>query len=682
MNYYLIFHHNLAFSSIPEGHYRYLIDNVYAKLLDIVEAGYPLGLEFTGETLELLHRLRPQYLERLQSLCRRGLCEVLCSSYSQAIFPLIPVPVNRWNMAFGHDVCKMFFGRISRLAYLNEQVYSESMPVLYKEIGIRALVFDWMSAGKGNSWPPAYRYQVVRHAPSGMLFLWSDSIAFQKFQRAVWDKIDGDDWLKFVASHQELSGELSAGPGGFCLYASDAEVFDYQPGCLTPCSSRQGHLIRMRQLLAALVETGGRIVPPSAVLDRQQYKIPTVDRVATASYPVRTKKQDKYNVTRWAVTGRETAKMNTLCHQLLAFIQHIEAEKGDADGVIQLKKELVSLWGSDFRTQTTDEKYEAFRNRMGAALSSARLLIGSNKKQNSRLGGTNSRVNSENEHWQTLKDGRGGESGTVKVQGRRVRVSGKDIVLTLLRDKGLAVESSGFSAVDFTEIVGTIPHGHFADISLGSDFYSGHLVLITQEGRQHTDLSCPVDTLEFCETDRGLGLRNKRPMELPGLSILKTFRLEGRRLSLTYDLYASDLRPASLRLGIWTLRPWFFDRTSLYYQCHQGGASPERHPLDSRGVQQDMPVNPVVTARHCLGNTSGVLRLGDAKKYIEISTLAAELYSVPLLHHELCRAWDQSESFFTRVYYSICERDDVANVFWKGHLRISFVITAGKTATR
>ena len=675
MNFYLIFHHNLAFSSIPEEHYPYLIDSVYSRLLDLAEEGYPLGLEFTGETLEIIHRLRPQYVERLRSVCRSGACEVIGSSYSQSIFPLIPIEVNRWNLGFGHEVYERLLGRVPKIAYLNEQVYSESLPDLYREVGAQAIVLDWMSACKGNDWPPGYRYRLVRHAPSGMGLLWGDSIAFQKLQRAAWGDVGIDEWEGFLVSHQEFSRELLGDRGSFCLYASDAEVFDYYPGRLTTCGAQQGHFESLRSLLDVVLKVGGRLVTPGTVLVDKAQGIPVVDNVATADYPVRTKKQDKYNVTRWAVTGREAAKMNTQCHQLFDIILRAEHGTVDKAQVNNLKKELVVLWGSDFRTHTTDEKYESFHNRMGSALAVGLRLVGGHGRASTR-GRAHLGSGPDGERWSLLAEPCNADFGSVEAQGRRVRISSGGVALSLLKNKGLAVESLGLATVGAAPFVGRIPHGYFADISLGSDFYSGHLVLVTQEGRQYTDLSCSVTDLEVCQTEYCFGLRNRAPMELSGLSVVKTFWFDGQHLSLVYDLYAKDLRPASLRLGIWTLLPEAFDRETLYYQCHQGGASPERYLLNTSCVQQDGPVSPVVSARHCLGNTSGVLCLGDVGKCIEIKTFPSELYSVPLLHHEKAKAWDGSESFFTRIYYSICERDDVANVFWKGHLRIAFGVSA------
>jgi len=676
MNFYLIFHHNLAFSSIPEEHYPYLIDSVYSSILNLVEEGYPLGLEYTGETLERIHSLRPQYIERLQSAWASGACEVIGSSYSQAISPLLPVAANRWNLAFGQEVFDNLFQRIPKIAYLNEQVYSESLPVLYQEFGVEAIVFDWMSAIIDNDWPVEYRYQVIRHAPSGMQFLWSDSIAFQKLQRTVWGEIEVAEWLQFIRAHQQVAHERLGDRGNFCLYASDAEIFDYYPGRLTTSGAPQGHFARLQHLLNSIIKDGGNLLTPGAILAGQARTIPAVAGVATAGYPVRTKKQDKYNITRWAVTGREATKMNTQCHQLYETIQQIDTEQQNPALTGGLKKELVSLWGSDFRTHTTDEKYEAFRNRMGKALADGNLLVSGPGCSKTKSRGINALAGTGENHWTLLSDSELTDSAAISRQGRRITLSGNGVQLTLLKNKGLAVESLVFSASGKKPLIGTIPHGYFADISLGSDFYSGHLLLVTKEGRQYTDLSCPVDSLETCQAQGGLGLRNRSPMVLPGLSIVKTFWIRNQQLVLVYDLYADNLTPASLRLAMWTLLPWSFDRNTLFYQCCQGGDEPEKYNLNLKNIQQDIPVSPMVTARHCIGNTSGTLRLGDANTWIEIQNVASELYCVPLLHYEESPSWKQVNSFFKRVYYSICERDDVASVFWKGHLRISFVLTA------
>ena len=102
----------------------------------------------------------------------------------------------------------------------------------------------------------------------------------------------------------------------------------------------------------------------------------------SAPYPLPYKKQDQHGVTRWAVGGRDNVRINTQCHQLYQdllladyFIlkTHVSATLQEENQA--LWKELCFLWNSDFRTFTTEEKHVELRNRMGAALGRAEVLL-------------------------------------------------------------------------------------------------------------------------------------------------------------------------------------------------------------------------------------------------------------------------------------------------------------------
>jgi len=666
MYFFLIFHHNLAFSSIPRDHYPYLIDNVYSRILDLADHGLALGLEFTGHTLETIERFRPSYIARLRQLLDAGHCEIIGSSYSQAIFPLIPAPVNRWNIAFGQETYEKILGVKPFVYYLNEQVYSESMPELFGKAGAKALVFDWMNARTSMDWPADYRYRVIRHQPSGIDLIWSDSIAFQKLQRTVWADIGRDEYLRFLTDQVEFAHRTAGDKSCFCLYASDAEVFNYFPGRLLTATTASNHFDRLYTTLEhALRTTGASLVLPGllpGLCARAQ-----VASVTTADYPLRTKKQDKYNVLRWAVTGREATKMNSQCHHLFNLLSALPPDTPE-HAVRKLRQELVSLWGSDFRTHTTEEKYDEFHNRMGKTLADLSLLSGKQGVPD-RDGPATRKKKSTWTRPDTLFRS---EAGTVRQEERHITVTTPESELRLIRNRGLAIAALSFSSCSSGPLAGTIPHGFYADIGLGSDFYSGHIILVTQDGKQITDLSCPVREIEICATNETIHLRNRHPMDLPGLSVQKTLTISPSECTLWYSLYASDLRPASLRLGIWTLTPGSYHPETLFFASHQGGDDPEIFALSGVSLQQDKPVNSIVTARHCIGSSRGATIIGDHEKGIEIQTHLDELYSIPLLRHTETRAWDDRPTTFTRIYHSICERDDVANVFWKGHLKIRF----------
>ena len=662
MNFYLIFHHNLQYSSIPSCHYEAIIENIYSRLLDIAECGIPLGLEFTGETLETIEVISPGYIKRLKNAIKKGFVELIGSSYSQAIFPLIPGEVNEWNIGLGLETYKRILHVQPKIAYLNELVFSESIPGLYGKFGYEAFCFDWNNAIINNPWPEKWRYTALKHLPSGLVVLWIDAIMFQKFQRVHWGDIDDDEYWDFLGqifNHAHQSSEGEYGPPFLCLYGSDAEVYDYRPGSLTEPLKNGPQLAKMEKLLKKIQSSRKfSIVLPSSVLPSSNSNTATLDVICTPAHPIRTKKQQKYNVVRWAVTGRAASKMNTQCYRLLKAIKHGSFNKEQKE---RLTKYLVTLWGSDFRTHTTDEKIDIFRNRMGVALE----LAGVRHNQPLPVSGPGTDMRSQDENDVSIND-----------KGRRVIVDTPGINLILLKNKGLSIGALTFKDLSKDiPLIGTVPHGFFNTIALGSDFFSGHLILLTQDGRQFTDISCNVD-YTYKITWNSLIIKASFPCQLPGMSILKTYNIKENSVELTYDMYAIDLRPASLRLGIITIWPGAFERDSLYYKASNGGIVPETFRLKGQTVRQDEPVNHIVTTRSCLGNTTGELEIGDRHKKIAIKTDHAQLYSVPLLHYEEARNAFGEKAYFFRIYHTICERSDVSNVFWKGHMQISFKIEA------
>jgi hypothetical protein len=70
-------------------------------------------------------------------------------------------------------------------------------------------------------------------------------------------------------------------------------------------------------------------------------------RLETAACPVPVKKQRKYNLSRWAVTGRDDIGINAACERIFRGME--------AGGALDKDwKKLCYLWSSDFRTHITD----------------------------------------------------------------------------------------------------------------------------------------------------------------------------------------------------------------------------------------------------------------------------------------------------------------------------------------
>ncbi len=186
-----------------------------------------------------------------------------------------------------------------------------------------------------------------------------------------------DDYICYLESQNSETEDRA-----LLLYGSDWEIFDYRPGS-PDIAYRQntGEEMSRIELLFNYLDNDPRfeLITPCEVA--RLFPPGNEVKLESAEYPIPCKKQEKYNVTRWAACGRDNIRLNTQCFQLLRNITQIESlskytENNSIDEKIEeLWQDLVYLWSSDFRTYTTDEKYLLFRNKMGIAQGKSREII-------------------------------------------------------------------------------------------------------------------------------------------------------------------------------------------------------------------------------------------------------------------------------------------------------------------
>ena len=378
---YAVFHGNLNFSYIPKDFYPQIVRRCYWPLLRIVEEQQvPLGLEFSGYTLEVINSLDPSFIKRLKELWHDGACEVVGSGYVQAIMPLIPARVNRENLRYGNEVYQALLGKRPSVAFANELVYSAGLTRLYRDAGYEAMMANWESAFPVHADPELlFRPCAVPVGDGDQLpLIWHSIEAYRNFQRYVEREVPLEEYLSGLLKRIPAQGQRA-----FPMYSSDWEVFDFKPWRAQPDGFNQPELGEMARILDLLTALKARaeieFVTPSSLLAKFPDR-PLV-RPESSAYPLPYKKQDQHAVTRWAVGGRDGVRLNTQCHQLyqeLLLADWRVADRGGAaspgEELGDLWRELGFLWNSDFRTFTTEEKYLEFRNRMGAALDRAQRL--------------------------------------------------------------------------------------------------------------------------------------------------------------------------------------------------------------------------------------------------------------------------------------------------------------------
>ena len=616
-----VFHLNLMFSSIEEEQRPTVIERCYWPLLRACEhTGVPLGLELTGLTLSIIEAIDPAWIAALKRLIAAGLAELIGSGHAQLIGPLVPADVNAANLRLGHQSYRRLLGQTPTLALINEQCFSSSLIDHLIDAGYTGFLMEWDNPRRAHpEWAGELRHRPQRvRAASGRTLpvLWIDTIAFQKFQRAV----HGVDTLE---SYREwLDRQLGHGVSCLNLYGNDGEIFDFRPGrfATEPSPPEQSEWRTIEAVFAGLAaDSRAACRLPSRVLA----ELPPVGPALTlpsAAMPLPTKKQEKYNVLRWAVTGRDNLGINSRCLRLAEALR-AAPEAGNDDW-----RELCTLYASDFRTHITAKRWAAYLERLGAF--EQRLKPPAAPKPPAPAG----------EPCAAAADG-------------LIRIERPGFGLELNARRGLAIHRfwNGPDPGDWQ--VGTLPFGYFDDIGFSADYYSGHLVFQPPGHHQITDLSAAPARRH--DDGAGTVLTTLSPTTLGAIE--KSLRLHHDRPQLDLSFRLSWRPPplGVLRLGHITLNPEAFRAGRLWYATHNGGPEPERFDLTGADFDHGRAVSHMVSAGSALGMTEGRFWLGDDRRQVALTVDRSAAAVVPMV------AWHRiGTHYFFRVSLSAAEIDD------------------------
>jgi hypothetical protein len=608
---FAFFHLNLAFSSIEEERRSEVIAHCYWPLLRFAERCGQFGVEASGYTLEEIAKRDPAWIEALKRLIASGRVEFIGAGYSQMIGPLVPARVTEANLAIGNEIYQRLLGILPSIALVNEQAYSGGLVGLYLDAGYRALLMDWDNPSSYHQWPAEARYAPQRAVGADgrtIGLIWTNTVAFQKLQRFAHDDIGFDDYLSYVRAQR---GTL---PRALCLYASDAEVFDFRPGRFrTEEENNGGEWAKLEQAFERLAqEPSCELVLPSRLLSRTPGKQQPL-RLETASCPIPVKKQLKYNLSRWAVTGRDDLAINAACERIY---RGLVAANGDSAAW----KELCYLWSSDFRTHITDKRWAELCRRLEAA--DARWSVAAPPPAPAPQG--------------------------EEITERRIDIVTPSLKVRLDRRRGLALDLVHFGA---PALIGTLPHGTFDDIALQADWYTGNSVFESPGEHKVTDLEWCM-ARQWKDGDDVLAFAR---IETPKGPVEKTLRFHAGAPRIDFDLtfHWDDWGKGSLRLGHLTLLPEAFNGNKLSLTTHNGGKEPESFALAGETVDHGAPVSFLVSASHGLAMTEGWVEIGDDNHRLRVDVDRGTAPLLGLLTHKRLRG-----GLFCQLALSALELDD------------------------
>ena len=637
---FALFHLNIAFSSIEEEARDEVIAKCYWPVLRLSDKHPHIGLEASGYTLEEIAARDPSWIEAARQRICDGRIELIGSGYSQMIGPLVPARVVAANLDHGNGVYERLLGARPEVALVNEQAYSAGLVGHYLDAGYRAILMEWDNpAANHPEWDPERRFlpQCAEGADGRTIaLLWTDTAAFQQLQRYAHGDISLTAYTRYVRTRRSLATRA------LCLYASDAEIFDFRPGRFRTETSLgiESEWARIERALAAVTaQTGINLIGPSHALkligrEGGGHRM----RLESATAPVPVKKQRKYNLSRWAVTGRDNTAINAACERIY---RGLAAGHANADDW----KELCYLWASDFRTHLTERRWQSFCARLRAA--EGRWSSQSSCPYPVRL------------------------PEAEPCNARHINIATDHLICRLDRRRGLCLDHARFGDRP-RALVGSIPHGTFSDISLQADWYTGDCVFEAPGEPKITDL-------EWCEAFRWRGqdgsILVQTEIDTPRGLIEKTLKFCADRPRIEFDLrfHWSDWDKGVLRLGHITLLPDAFDWQQLFLRTHNGGALAERFELSGKTIEHGAPVSFLVSASQGLGMTEGWAELDDGRTRLRVEV---DRSTAPLLG--LLTYRNSSGSHFCQLILSALELDETRkpSAYRDGPRRFRFALEA------
>lgn len=620
---FALFHLNLAFSSIEEEQRPEVVARCYWPLLRLPDAiGAPIAIEATGFTLETISVIDPSWIAELRRLIGNGQVEFVGSGFAQLIGPLVPARVNRANLELGQQSYESVLGLRPSLALVNEQAFSAGLVPLYLEAGYRALFMDWDNvAAHHPEWSNELKYhpQRARGADgSEIALLWTNTLAFQKLQRLAHGDIEQRDYLRFVETQR------GAEPRLLPLYSNDAEIFDFRPKRFhTEESMQSGEWQTIANAWRRIAST------PSVQFIKPSQALALVDtgnanqllELQTADYPIPVKKHKKYNVTRWAVSGRDDITINAACYRVLRGL--VERRVPDDNAW----RELCYLWSSDFRTHITEARWSRYRARLAAAEAACAIPRDPLPVPNT--------------------------PPAIRTEQKWIEVETPSLLAVLNRKRGLAIQEIKVRGDERPPMVVSLLHGHYESIDLQFDWYSGNNVFEAPGVPKISDLDWVQPNI-YGDTNSADAIV-EATISTPLGPMFKRLRFLANSPRVEYDLvmYWREWGRGSLRLGNFLLNPAAFDQSKLAFATHNGGERMEVFPLRDTRVEHGKPVSFLVSASSGLGMTEGFIDVGDGVRgfRVEIDREMAPLAG--LMHYER-----SGDSFFSRLSLSALELDD------------------------
>ena len=190
--------------------------------------------------------------------------------------------------------------------------FSKSIPDILIESGYESMIMDINNLLHEDFSKKDITNQFLSLNNKKFNILWSDSNLFQKFQQLIYQDISFEEYKDVLLE------KLKAGP--FPIYSNDAEIFDFRPGRFSAerpiARNSEWNIIRQNLRKIQQLENVDILDPSKLIKEPKNYRI-NIDNVINSPIHIPVKKQPKYNLSRWSVTGINDPWINSVCYKIL-----------------------------------------------------------------------------------------------------------------------------------------------------------------------------------------------------------------------------------------------------------------------------------------------------------------------------------------------------------------------------
>jgi hypothetical protein len=454
--------------------------------------------------------------------------------------------------------------------------------------------------------------------------IWNSSLNFQKFQKYIYDKISLDSYLNFIKKLKINKNQF------IILYGSDAEVFNYRPNKTDHNkvqNLKENNEWKKIENLLILLKKRYDFLSLDEILKNRYFNKKTIDSPTNAKFPCTTKKQPKYNITRWALSGINDFKINTNCFKIYDHLVKKNIKK------INEWKKLCYFWSSDFRTHIDKKRWINLKND----------FLNYNKKIDKKT--YKKKINSSKQNHYVIEK-----------KDKVLVIKHNNYKYGLNLERGLSLEYYYNYTLSDKALIRMLEQGFYKNKNFNADFYSGHFISEFLNKKNITDLSQKIQKPKI-RTDNNL-------LEISfDFKIMKTlvkkkwiFNFLDKKLSLEYNFENIYNLSENLRHSSITLNPKNFQKNSLFFSTHNGGDKLEKFYIKSReDIDHAKRVSHITSSTTCQGMTEGIFEIGDKNKKIIIEIKNKKNALIPFIQY-----FPLKNSYFYRLIFSSKEYDETS----------------------